>query len=185
MSTPPREFDTNLPPHSGERRIALTGFMGVGKTSVARHLAHLLRCERLDLDAFIEANEHRTIAKIIDADGIESYRTIETENLKKALSNRETRVLSLGGGAWTVAENREMIRSEGVTSVWLNASFSHCWNNIRHSRKERPLARDKAATQRLFDERLEVYCLADWHFLVKPDLTSFEVARQIVDEVFS
>ena len=36
-------------------RIALTGFMGVGKSSVARHLALLLHCERVDLDSFIEA----------------------------------------------------------------------------------------------------------------------------------
>lgn len=167
------------------KRIALTGFMGVGKTSVARHLAHLLRCERLDLDSLIEINERRRIADIIDAEGIDAYRAIETENLRLALTKRHVCILSLGGGTWTMAENRDLIRGEGVTSVWLDASFSHCWNNIRLSRKERPLARDKAATQKLFDERQEVYCLADWHFVVKPDLTSFEVARQIMDEVFS
>lgn len=159
--------------------------MGVGKTSVARHLAHLLRCERLDLDSLIETNEHRRIADIIDTDGIEAYRTIETANLGVALARSSVRILSLGGGTWTIAENRDLIRGGGVTSVWLDASFNHCWNNIRLSRKERPLARDKAATRKLFEDRQEVYCLADWHFVVKPDLTSFEVARQIVDEVFS
>jgi shikimate kinase len=167
------------------KRIALTGFMGVGKTSVARHLAHLLRCERLDLDSLIEINEKRRIVDIIGSDGIDAYRVIETENLKRALAKRSVNILSLGGGAWTVPENRDLIRSEGVTSIWLDASFNHCWNNIRLSRKERPLARDKTSTQKLFEERQEVYCLADWHFVVKPDLTSFEVARQIVDEVFS
>lgn len=169
----------------GTTRIALTGFMGVGKTSVARHLAHLLRCERLDLDSLIEVNEQRRIAEIIDENGIDAYRLIETENLKRALAKTNIRILSLGGGTWTLAHNRDLIRGEGVTSVWLDATFNHCWNNIRLSRKERPLARDKASTQKLFEERQEVYCLADWHFVVKPDLTSFEVARQIKDEVFS
>lgn len=169
----------------GATRIALTGFMGVGKTSVARHLAHLLRCERLDLDSLIEINEQRRIAEIIDEHGIDAYRVIETENLKQALTKKSMRILSLGGGTWTLAHNRDLIREEGVISVWLDASFNHCWNNIRLSRKERPLARDKAATRRLFEERQEVYCLADWHFVVKPDLTSYEVARQIRDEVFS
>lgn len=166
-------------------RIALTGFMGVGKTSVARHLATLMRCERLDLDSLIEINERRRIAEIIDVDGIDAYRLIETENLRAALAKTKVRILSLGGGTWTVAENRDLIRGKGVTSVWLDATFNHCWNNIRLSRKERPLARNKAATQKLFDERQEVYCLADWHFVVKPDLNSYEVARQIVEEVFS
>jgi shikimate kinase len=168
-----------------DKRIALTGFMGVGKTSVARHLAHLLHCDRLDLDSLIEVSEQRRIADIIDAEGIDAYRLIETENLKRALAKKSVCILSLGGGAWTIAENRDLIRREGVTSIWLDASFNHCWNNIRLSRKERPLARDKASTQKLFEERQEVYCLADWHFVVKPDLTSFEVARQIMDEVFS
>lgn len=166
------------------KRIALTGFMGVGKTSIARHLAHLLRCERLDLDSLIEANEKKSVGRIIDEQGIDAYRRIETDNLRLALARTNARIISLGGGAWTVAENRDLIRHEGVTSIWLNASFTHCWNNIRFSKKERPLARDKASARLLFDERKDVYALADWHFVVKQDLTSFEIARQIVDEVF-
>ena len=168
-----------------EKRIALTGFMGVGKTSVARHLAQMLRCGRLDLDSLIEINEQRRIAEIIDADGEEAYRSIETENLKLALSKNGVRILSLGGGAWTVAENRDLIRESGLTSVWLESSFNHCWNNIRFSKKERPLARNKAAAKKLFEDRQKIYCLADWHFIVKADLTSFDVARQIHEEVFS
>ena len=166
-------------------RIALTGFMGVGKTSVARHLANLLRCERLDLDLFIEQSERRRIVEIIDSDGIDAYRTIETRNLKDALCRPGVKILSLGGGTWTVPENREMIRECGLTSIWLDSTFDHCWSNIRRSRKERPLARNKAATQKLFEDRQEVYCLADWHFVVKADLSSMDVARQIMEEVFS
>lgn len=168
-----------------EKRIALTGFMGVGKTSVARHLANMLRCERLDLDALIEISEQRRIAEIIDVDGESAYRSIETSNLKLALAKPNVRILSLGGGAWTVAENRDLIKISGMTSVWLDSSFSHCWNNIRFSRKERPLARNKISAKKLFDERQEIYCLADWHFVVKADLTSFDIARQIYEEVFS
>ena len=168
-----------------EKRIALTGFMGVGKTSVARHLANMLRCERLDLDALIEINEQRRIAEIIDADGEAAYRAIETDNLRLALGKTGVRILSLGGGAWTVAENRDLIKTSGMTSVWLDSSFDHCWNNIRFSRKERPLARNKVSARKLFDERQKVYCLADWHFVVKPDLTSIDIARQILEEVFS
>lgn len=177
--------DTGKNTAMAEKRIALTGFMGVGKTSVARHLAQILRCERLDLDSLIEINEQRRIVEIIDTDGEAAYRKIETDNLKLALDKTNVRILSLGGGAWTVAENRDLIRSSGLTSVWLESSFNHCWNNIRFSRKERPLARNKAAARKLFDDRQKIYCLADWHFIVKPDLTSFDVARQIHEEVFS
>ena len=168
-----------------EKRIALTGFMGVGKSSVARHLSYILRCERVDLDDLIENAEKRKIALIIDTDGEAYYRGIETAILRRALTETNIRILSLGGGTWTMPENREMIRNEGLTTVWLESSFSHCWNNIRFSRKDRPLARNKVNARKLFDARRGVYCLADWHFIVRPDHTSFDIARQIADEVFS
>ncbi len=164
-------------------KLALTGFMGVGKSSVARHLAHITKHRRVDLDHVIEKSEGRSIVRIIDEDGIDRYREIESHHLAGVIADRDATILSLGGGAWTVEQNRDLIRSSGYTSIWLEASFEHCWLNISFSKKERPLARDKEATRRLFDERQKVYCLADWHFVIRPDHTSFEVAKQIAEEI--
>jgi shikimate kinase len=111
-------------------RVALTGFMGVGKSSVARHLSNLLNCKRLDLDYFIEEHEGRKIARIIDTDGEEKYRQIEAKWLKQALDRSDARIFSLGGGAWTTAGNRALLKEHGFTSVWLEATFDHCWRNI-------------------------------------------------------
>lgn len=172
-------------PTSRKQRIALTGFMGVGKTSVARHLANRLGFRRLDLDSYIERLQGRQIAEIIDCDGIDEYRRIETESLRSALNEEDFRILSLGGGTWTTPLNRELIVSNGIITVWLNASFEHCWKNIRGSRKERPLARNKTAARQLFEDRQAIYCLADWHFVVRPDLTTVDVSKQIADEIFS
>lgn len=166
-------------------RVALTGFMGVGKSSVARHLANIIKCQRLDLDAFIEKNSGRTIADIITNDGEPAYRVVETQNLVRALEESEARILSLGGGTWTIAENRELLNSGGVTTVWLESTFEHCWTNISKSRKERPLAKNKEAAKQLFDDRQSVYCLADWHFIIRPEFTSYEIAEQIAEQVFS
>lgn len=166
-------------------RVALTGFMGVGKSSVARHLSNLLRCRRLDLDHFIEEHEGRTIAELIDGVGLAEYRKIESKWLKEALERSDARIFSLGGGTWTVPANRDMLKQHGFTSVWLEAPFDHCWRNITFSRKDRPLARDKQTTLKLFEDRQKVYCLAEWHFVIRPDLTSYDVARKMKDEVFS
>lgn len=166
-------------------RIALTGFMGVGKSSVARHLARMIKTRRIDLDHFIEEKERRKIVEIIDNDGIDHYRTLETKYLAIALAETNSRILSLGGGTWTIPANRELLRENGYTSVWLESTFEHCWLNISFSRKDRPLARNKADALKLFEQRQEVYCLADWHFVVRPDFTSFDVATRIADEIFS
>ena len=164
-------------------RLALTGFMGVGKSSVARHLAHLLKVHRVDLDTLIEESEKRTVTQIIDADGVERYREIETENLKKALESPGVPIVSLGGGAWTIPANRRLLKEHGYTTIWLESTFEHCWLNISFSHKDRPLARDKAGAEKLFEERQKVYCLADWHFVIRSGSTSYDVAREIADEL--
>lgn len=167
-----------------DKRIALTGFMGVGKSSVARHLAHALGCERTDLDNVIEEAENRSIVDIINTDGEARYREIETGNLERVVADNTVRILSLGGGAWTVEKNREMLKRSGFTSVWLESSFEHCWMNIKFSHKVRPLAKNKRNARKLFDDRQKIYCLADWHFVVKPEFTSFDVASRIIEELF-
>lgn len=168
---------------SKDVRIALTGFMGVGKSSVARHLEHITGSRRMDLDTLIEASAGREIADIIDADGTDAFRRIETQVLKEVLEDEAGCILSLGGGTWTIPENRELIKHNRFTSIWLESSFDHCWYNIKFSRKERPLARDKEAARALFEERQRVYCLADWHFIIQSGLTSFDVAQQIAEQV--
>lgn len=157
--------------------------MGVGKSSVARHLSFMLKCDKMDLDHFIEERENRTVAEIIKTDGEIFFRQIETANLLRILE-MGAKIISLGGGTWTLEENREIIKKYDCTTVWLESNFDHCWRNIRMSNKERPLAHDKRWTKKLFDERQKVYCLADWHFIIKPEFTSFEVARRIAEEVF-
>ena len=169
---------------NSQQRTVLTGFMGVGKSTVARHLSHLLKCEKIDLDSFIETNENRTIAEIINRDGEARFRQIETENLQKVLQT-DVRIIALGGGAWTIAENRRLIKQCDCTTIWLESTFDHCWRNIKFSRRERPLAKNKRRARKLFEDRENFYCLADWHFIVKPELNSYELAKKIAEEVFS
>jgi len=166
------------------KRVVLTGFMGVGKSSVGRHLAHILNSERIDLDFFIEKNEKRKVNDIIDSEGEAAYRSIESANLQRLLDETTAQVISLGGGTWIVDANRELIRARGITSIWLESTFEHCWYNIKFSHKERPLARDKNKAAKLFEERKKTYCLADWHFIIKPEYSSYDIAKLIYDEYF-
>ena len=52
---------------------------------------------------------------------------------------------------------------------------------MKMSKHQNP--RDKQAALKLFEDRQKVYCLADWHFIVKPGYTSYEVARSIIDDL--
>lgn len=170
---------------SSGSRVILTGFMGVGKSTVAKCLSYLLQTEKIDLDRFIEGKEGLTVPEIIENKGIEHFRELETHHLRQILAETDLRIIALGGGAWIAERNRQIIKENNCVSVWLESTFEHCWRNINCSKQERPLAKDKNTVQKLFDERQRIYCLADWHFVVKPELTSFDVAKLIAEEVMS
>ena len=164
-------------------RIVLTGFMGVGKSTVAKCLSSILQAEKLDLDRFIETSESRTISEIIETEGEARFREIESENLRKVLAETDARIIALGGGAWIYPRNRQLIQDYKCTTVWLESTFEHCWRNISISRYKRPLIKNKQLAKHLFVERQQFYCLADWHFIVEPQLTSFDVAKRIAEEI--
>lgn len=165
-------------------RIVVTGFMGVGKSTVSRHLARLVNSTWIDLDSEIEKAEDRSVAEIVSGDGIEAFREFEADVLHRVLEDKEVIIISLGGGAFTSEANRNAIKESSVTSIWLEASFDHCWANIRMSYKERPLARERKQAEILYEQRAKHYCLADWHFIIQPGCNSFAVAEQIAEEVF-
>lgn len=157
--------------------------MGVGKSSVSRHLASKIKLPRLDLDIEIERAHRRSIADLIDTEGLEKYREIETTALENVVKRDGSLLLSLGGGTFTMPRNRELLTEYEFTTIWLEATFDHCWGNIARSRKDRPLARDRSRALKLFEERQSVYCLADWHFLIRPGLSSQDIAEQIAEEI--
>ena len=97
--------------------------MGVGKSTVAKCLAYILQVKKIDLDRFIEANEESGIVEIIEREGEARFREIESDNLRKILAETDAQIIALGGGAWILPQNRELIKSYGCTTVWLESTF--------------------------------------------------------------
>jgi shikimate kinase len=139
------------------RRIVIVGFMGCGKTTVARALARQLDCGMTDLDSFIAEREGRSPAEIIEQDGESVFRQIETDALREVLEKKKVRVIALGGGAWTIAANRALITQNNCLSIWLDAPFELCWKRIVSSEPVRPLAQDRESSRKLYDARRASY----------------------------
>lgn len=163
--------------------VVLLGFMGAGKTSVAAALAAKTNNQWVDLDKFIEKTENKIIAEIFENAGESQFREIETAALKEVLTGRAIGIVALGGGAWTIAENREIVRESGYSSVWLDAPFELCWKRIKNEKQTRPLAANETFARQLFAERRKIYELCDLRIEIGEKDSLENVADRILQRI--
>src|SRR5688572_31925633 len=105
--------------------IYLIGFMGSGKSTIGRMLAEEIGWRFADLDDDIEFQQRKSISTIFSTAGEEEFRRIEHEAIAKRV--RSVRcgtptVLALGGGAFTRADNVELLTENGIT-VWIDTAW--------------------------------------------------------------
>jgi shikimate kinase len=145
------------------RAIVITGFMGCGKSKIARALAQTLNLPMIDLDQSITARTGRTPAQLINEEGERAFRRIESDALREALESGGAGIIALGGGAWIEAENRELINQYSCATVWLDVPFEVCWSRIESGADDRPLGKTRSEAQALYQRRRPVYQLANTH----------------------
>src|SRR6185436_4838332 len=161
-------------------RIVLMGFMGCGKTSVAKALAGQIDSDFIDLDSFITERCGKSPAELIQQNGEQAFREIETSALREVLTLDDAQVIALGGGAWTIEENRALVESHGYLAVWLDAPFELCWSRIQSGDTVRPLAPDREAAQALYQSRRQTYELASLKLAVDEPDSPESIARRIL-----
>lgn len=144
-----------------EMKIVITGFMGSGKTLVARKLARHLKLTMIDLDEKITEKEGRSPAQLIVEEGEAAFRLIESAVLRELLEADAAHIIALGGGAWIQKTNRDLIKEYDYLSIWLDAPFEVCWARIEASGEDRPLGKTKEQAKALYDQRRPIYQLAD------------------------
>jgi len=101
------------------RSIALIGYRGTGKTTVAQQLALRLGWDWVDADVEVELRAGKSIAAIFADDGEEAFRDLET-GVVEALCARQRTIVALGGGAVLREGNRTAITRCGAV-VWMQA----------------------------------------------------------------
>ena len=117
-------------------RVALVGLPGSGKSTVGRQLARRLQLPFLDSDHVIEARLGCSIREYFEREGENSFRDVE-ESVLDELSQRETGVLSTGGGAVLRKLNRDRLRQRS-TVVYLKSNPDELFRRLRHD-VNRPL----------------------------------------------
>ena len=139
--------------------IILTGFMGTGKSTIARELADKLGLKLIDTDAMIEGLTGKKISSIFSDEGEARFREYESDVIS-TLTDEASKgcVVSTGGGTVVDIENRDKLKAWGVL-ICLSASAEAILERVG-GRQDRPLLDcedPKAAIDELLRKRADAY----------------------------
>ena len=137
-----------------KRPVFFVGFMGAGKTSVARRLARQCHVASVDMDTYLERREGKKVKAIFAESGEEGFRALETDVLGE-LAAKEPLLVSCGGGVVTREENRAILERAGFV-VHLKVSADEAAGRISDT-STRPLFQNLDAAREGGEERGPLY----------------------------
>jgi shikimate kinase len=138
-------------------KLYLVGFMGAGKTTVARALGRRLGWRVEDVDERIEARERRSVAAIFAQQGEPYFRQQERQVLSELLPDRQV-IIATGGGTFAEPDNRALMLADGAV-VWLDVPLPRIMERVPADGR-RPLAADRAQMEQLYTRRRLAYAEA-------------------------
>ncbi len=150
--------------------------MGAGKTATGRVVARRTGRGFLDLDDAVEARLESTIPEIFENHGEEAFREAETAELEQTILRKDL-VVATGGGAYSTAENRNLIRDAEAVSIFLDPPWEAICSRIDEKDRARPNWLDDRKARALYVKRRPDYLLAEIHL----ELTGTESPLDVAD----
>ncbi|RNJ61654.1 MAG: shikimate kinase [Porphyrobacter sp. IPPAS B-1204] len=139
------------------RPVVLVGLMGVGKSTVGRKLASLLRRDFVDADEAIVEAAQRSIPEIFETFGEPYFRDGERRVIARLMDEAHG-VIATGGGAFVDPATRTLILDQGI-AVWIDCDIDTLVERTSR-RGNRPLLKQgdpKEILTRLARERAPFY----------------------------
>lgn len=165
-----------------KQSIIFNGFMGVGKTTIAKNIAEKLTYSFIDIDDKIIKSFNLPITDIFEQFGEATFREKEAKLIKLYTKQLMT-VISLGGGAFKNPENMKTCLHNGIV-IHLDLSYEQWKKRIPELIATRPILQNKTSTEikQLFEARQKIYQERDLH-VITDYLTENEVTKKIIDKL--
>ena len=130
------------------------GFLGAGKSTLARNLGGMFNRRFVDTDRLVERRSGRTVREIFEREGEGRFRVLETQALA-TLSGERSLLVSCGGGIVETPENIELMHEMGYC-VYLDGDIGDSLRQIRRS-DTRPDFRSAEHAAGLLEHRRPLY----------------------------
>jgi XRE family aerobic/anaerobic benzoate catabolism transcriptional regulator len=146
-----------------QRRIALIGLRGAGKSTLGSRLAHHLDLPFIELDAEIERDFGLSLGEIFALSGQSAYRRSERRALDGVLDRHPEFVLAAGGSIVAEPETYDEVLSRCFT-IWIKASPGEHMSRVIAQGDLRPMSDNKEAMadlERILAARTPLYGRAD------------------------
>lgn len=161
-----------------KKNVFLVGFMGVGKTTVARRLARDLGVASIDVDAYLHRKHGKDANQLFKQRGEKGLRKLESYALAECAAMGPA-VISCGEGIVACARNRSLIAEEGF-AVLLESSMEGSLARVR-SLRTRPLLAHGCDTDKLWRERKPLYDEVARARIDVSDKSTAAVAAEVAD----
>ena len=166
-----------------KQNIFLIGFMGAGKSSIARELSKKLQMSIVEMDQRIVEEQGMSIYEIFENYGEDHFRDIESQ-LILDLGNTEPVIVSCGGGVVIRQENSQYMKKSGKV-VFLTAKPETIFERVRYS-KDRPILNGNMNVEFIADlmgKRLPLYEAAADVMIHTDGKTVSQIADEIIKAV--
>lgn len=165
-----------------EKSIIFIGFMGVGKTTVAKLVANKLFRDFIDIDEEIEKEFNMSTTDIFNQYGESFFREKEKEYVLH-YCKQPLKVISLGGGAFLQDDIREACLKHCIV-FYLDISWDSWKERLHMLVDNRPILQNKTLNEikQLFDSRKVIYEQHDSKLLTD-NYNPEEVANYVIDSI--
>jgi shikimate kinase len=121
------------------KKIVLLGYMGSGKTVIAKKLSEKLDIKCFDLDDIVEKKENSSIESVFKNKGELYFRKLENKIFIDFMNADEDFILSLGGGTPCYFDHHLLLQKADVVSLYLKASIETLSERLFSEKEKRPL----------------------------------------------
>ncbi len=149
--------------------VFFVGLCGSGKSTLGQQVASRLDAPFVDTDRLVEQQAQRSVREIVEQEGWERFRAMESRILEEVCRKRG-QIVATGGGIILSAQNRDLLQQNGTTLYLMGNPplLASRLGNHAATSSQRPLVSDQPLEETMSElmwEREPLYMMVAAHTL--------------------